>query len=320
MSSLVSYGFCDVHARRDVRASEARNAGHSVRLSADNGRSAVVPALIDPGFEVNLVSEAVVQRLRVGRRPVRIKMTGAVDGPLQPVRSATTLHLESTVGERYAQRFEALMLARLTAYRPPITTVPPQWTHLTSLELADDLGSSARIDVILESDVYAAILQPDIRRAGDDVPIAQLTRLGWILLGALQKADEPRTHCHSLRYVDDTVGFLLQLFWELEELPETPSLTPEEQKCETHFAQTHRRSEDGRYEMWLPLKVDPRIELGDSESVARASLLRLERRLANRPALREAYVRFLDDYERNSHPSEDQRASLASTSERGNTL
>ncbi|XP_032690792.1 uncharacterized protein LOC116853725 [Odontomachus brunneus] len=135
-----------------------------VRLSASNGRSTIVRALIDTGAEVNLVSESVVQRLRAGRRAVRMELAGAAETPSQVVRAMTTLRLSLSQGEECKLPLEALVLPRLTAYKPPLTSIPRNWTHLEGLSLADDVTGLSRIDAVLGADIYASIIRPELRR------------------------------------------------------------------------------------------------------------------------------------------------------------
>ncbi|XP_032690793.1 uncharacterized protein LOC116853726, partial [Odontomachus brunneus] len=104
-----------------------------------------------------------------------------------------------------------------------------------------------------------------------------------------------------LRSANDELGSQLRRFWEVEQLPPTSMLTQAELACEEIFRDTYGRTEDGRYMVRLPLRADPRLELGDSERIARAALLRLERRLATQPELRAAYIHFMDEYERLGH-------------------
>ncbi|XP_032690271.1 uncharacterized protein LOC116853327 [Odontomachus brunneus] len=262
----------------------------------------MVRALIDTGAEVNLVSESVVQRLRAGRRAVRMELAGTAETSSQVVRAMTTLRLSSAQREVCELPLKALVLPRLTAYKPPLTSIPSNWTHLEGLSLADDVKGLSRIDAVLGADIYASIIRPEVQRGDVDAPIAQSTRLGWILIGSLGgESRTARAHCHVLRSLDDELGSQLRRFWEVEELPPTSTLTQEELACEENFRETHRRNKDGRYLVRLPLRADPRLELADSERVARAALPRLERRLATQPELRAAYIQFMDKYERLGH-------------------
>lgn len=64
---------------------------------------------------------------------------------------------------------------------------------------------------------------------------------------------------------------LVRRFWETEEPPRAIlPLTADEQECEDHFARTHRRLFDGRYQVRLPL----RSELPDLSSPCLLAVMR----------------------------------------------
>ncbi|XP_032682262.1 uncharacterized protein LOC116849331 [Odontomachus brunneus] len=200
----------------------------------------------------------------------------------------------------FQRNLEALVVPRLTAYRPFLADLPMQWSHLAGLPLADDLQASDTVLAVLGAEFYAAVVLSEIRRGPALAPVAQATRLGWVLLG-LTAPDQgtQSVHCSTVRCVDEALNAELRRFWELEEVPKTSPLTPGEEECERHFSATHTRQRDGRYLVRLPLKPDAVV--GESKPAAHASLARLERRLQTSPELRKAYHAFLDDYERRGH-------------------
>ncbi|XP_032688818.1 uncharacterized protein LOC116852490 [Odontomachus brunneus] len=200
------------------------------------------------------------------------------------------------------QPIEALILPRLTDYRPTVTEIPQEWHHLAGLPLADDYRNVAPVMAVLGAEVYAAIVLPQIRRGPPQAPMAQATRLGWLIMGSTTQARAARhASCNTLQSECDPLLDQLRRFWAVEEVPEANTLTPEEEECEQHFRETHGRLADGRYQVRVPFQQGS--ALGDSKPAARASLTRLERRFQSQPELREAYVAFMSDYERLGHMS-----------------
>ncbi|XP_032669457.1 uncharacterized protein LOC116843272 [Odontomachus brunneus] len=289
-----------LHAVVRPPAGRALLATAQVQLRSEGGRMITVRALIDPGSEVNLISESAAQQLRVRRQATRIRLTGATGSQGQVVRAVTSCSIRSTSKTPYQQPIEALILPRLTGYRPTVTEIPQEWHHLAGLPLADDYHNAAPVMAVLE--VYTAIVLPQIRRGLPQAPIAQATRLGWLLMGSTTQARATRhANCNTLQSEFDPLLDQLRRFWSLEEVPEANTLTPEEEECEQHFRATHGRLEDGRYQVRVPFQRG--AALGDSKPAARASLARLERRFQSQPELREAYVAFMGDYERLRHMS-----------------
>lgn len=87
-------------------------------------------------------------------------------------------------------------------------------------------------------------------------------------------------HCQT----DDSTDQLLRRFWEQEELRDKPPLSPEEEKCERHFRDTHFRDATGRYSVRLLIKLDPRSALKPCRTMALKLLLSCERSLASNEA------------------------------------
>ncbi|XP_029176598.1 uncharacterized protein LOC114944721 [Nylanderia fulva] len=300
------------------RAAEAQTAAHvgwqpraksvilataRVQLQVESGRSTVVRALVDQGSELNFISEAVAQRLQVTRRSVRVRVTGMGETETALARAATTVALRSLTRDPYARQLDALILPRLTSYRPPVCFSSTQWKHIQGLELADDFTSATGIEAVLGAEVYADILMGDIRKRERGLPVAQSTQLGWLLTGTVADAtaSEQLNDC-SLHCQKDEVAEQLRRFWEVEELPSASPWSKEETECDEQYTATHQRAADGRYIVRLPRReATDGTELGDSRAVARAFLLRLERRLARSSILREDYTRFLRDYEAREH-------------------
>ena len=88
---------------------------------------------------------------------------------------------------------DAFVLPKVTKDTPvsPIDAIS-QWEHLNGLDLADpDLGTPARVDVLLGADHYGDILLHGRRWGPRGTPYAQKTCFGWVLAGPLQ-SKEPR--------------------------------------------------------------------------------------------------------------------------------
>ncbi|XP_025155791.1 uncharacterized protein LOC112588842 [Harpegnathos saltator] len=292
------------HAATRMPAQRVLLATARVCLMASDGRSAVVRALIDQGSEVSLVSEALAQRLRASRRSVDVGLSGVSEGPSQRVRASTSLRLRATAGLPFSTTVEALILPRLTAYHPPQRArLTGKWSHLRNLRLADDHDDDERIEAILGAEVFAEIVLTGLRRGPRGAPVAQRTRLGWVLFGALPSAaGAGGSHCHVVQCASDNMADLLRRFWEVEEIPVASPLSEEERACEEFFAASFRRRADGRYQVRLPFRSPPtELSLGDTRRIATASLHRLERRLLRQPSLGGAYRDFLVDYERQGH-------------------
>lgn len=104
---------------------------------------------------------------------------------------------------------------------------------------------------------------------------------------------------HQTTYEQPEVCFAN--LWELEDIPSKPILTEDESQCESHFASTHSRLEEGTYLLRLPFKTGPPIPIGESKAIAERIFRRNETRLNQQPELAREYRDFMEEYERLNH-------------------
>jgi len=167
------------------------------------------------------------------------KTKGLIEFQIQP-------HFESS----FNIKVTAHVLNKLTASIPSRLIDPSSWVHLQNLQVADPRYFSPRaVDLILGADVYSQIIEKGIVKGLSDCPIAQRTKLGWIISGPIRStsiATNLQTYHVS---VSEDLHYLMQKFWKLEEVPtsENTSLSLEEQECENHFRNTHTRNKCGQY-------------------------------------------------------------------------
>lgn len=64
---------------------------------------------------------------------------------------------------------------------------PIDWAFIDQIALADPtFYVSSTIDVLLGAEVFSEILMEGVIRPGSNLPIAQHTRLGWVLSGTVK--------------------------------------------------------------------------------------------------------------------------------------
>ncbi|XP_025270835.1 uncharacterized protein LOC112639871 [Camponotus floridanus] len=274
-----------------------------VRVLDRFGRAHTARALVDQGSESSLVSEALAQRLRLGRSPTSVAVYGIGGKQTGLARGQVTLQIRS-LRDGPLISVAALVFPRLTLYEGGIKANRRAWTHVHGLELADpDFLATDPIDILLGADVYAMILQAGLRRGKSREPVAQKTALGWILSGAVGTTSTSRHASAHHCLVEEDLGALVQRFWQQEELPDAAvALSPADQQCENFFRQTHSRSADGRYVVRLPV-VAPLPDFSVTRSTALRVLFSMERRFARDPPFRALYADFMRQYEDLRHMS-----------------
>lgn len=120
-------------------------------------------------------------------------------------------------------------------------------------------------------------------------PIAQQTKLGWILSGNVKKFN-----CHVVINDIDEIS----RFWEIESIKDNSSpISEQEQYCEELYQATTKRLNDGRYQVALPMKPNFEELLGTSKPKAVMQFKQLEKRMLKNEALATAYRNFMQEYQ-----------------------
>ncbi|XP_071582180.1 uncharacterized protein [Temnothorax nylanderi] len=259
-------------------------------------------ALIDPGSEVSLVTETLAQRLRLPRSTAATIILGVCGKKTGRARGRVKLTIESRVTDATIH-VSALVIPRITAHANHDGAAFPRWPHLEGLPLADpDLQTTGAFELLLGADVYASIVEDGLQRGGPGTPMAQNTKLGWLVSGLANYAKEGAAVTSLQCSIDDELPALVRKFWEQEE-PEHPPLplTEEEQRCEDLFTRTHVRLPSGRYMVRLPFRTTPPPDLSRTRDIALRVLHSVERRGRKTPGLHEKYSNFMTEYEELGH-------------------
>ncbi|XP_072392255.1 uncharacterized protein [Diabrotica undecimpunctata] len=205
---------------------------------------------------------------------------------------------------------------------PTITCKLPQIkisrSHLSiphDINLADHSFSvPGKIDMLLGNDIYCDLLTDGIIKLGNG-PILQNTHLGYIFQGRLPSqsipnypshfSDNNKNSCFStqvslcINSLNNTepLDALIQRFWEVEELPESPMLSQDDELAEHIFKTTTKLLPEGRFQVDLPLRssAEP-TRLGNSFYSTRQRFYNLERKLVKDNTVYTQYKDFIQEY------------------------
>ncbi|XP_014216960.1 uncharacterized protein LOC106645583 [Copidosoma floridanum] len=187
---------------------------------------------------------------------------------------------------------EIMFLPKLSQFLPSERVAYSVWPHIRGLELADpDFAEPQKIDCILGTDAYLAVILSGLTRGPKNTPVAQNSAFGWLLTGPTLSHS---CSCHTAQvrafhvHTEPPISENLQKFWEIEKVPRKSLLTEDEIYCEKLFVQTYSRNKEGRFVVRLPLRSNP--EFISSRDIAVACLLRSEKRLRSNPDLAESFV------------------------------
>lgn len=208
----------------------------------------------------------------------------------------------SNTREKFSFDATFAVLPSITCNLPQTLIDTRSLTIPNDITLADiDFFKPSQIDLLLGADVYYSLLCDGLISSGKDCPVLQNTKLGWIIAGNVpQRSSRVQTFSFlapSFHTESEPLESLLTKFWELEELPNHKTPTPDEELAEQDFKHNMKFLDDGTVQVNLPLiSENEPSKLGDSFHMAKKRLLHLENRFKNNPFLFSEYQKFIDEY------------------------
>ncbi|XP_048487156.1 uncharacterized protein LOC125490840 [Plutella xylostella] len=206
-----------------------------IMVKNTDGNYIVLRALLDQGSQVSLITENAAQRLRLARQKGNAVVSG-VGSAMGSSKGLLTLECKS-IHSDYTFITKVLIMNKLINNLPNTKLTTSNWTHLDNIKLADpDYFTPGPIDLLLGADIYSEIILEGVLKQDSNSPVAQQTKLGWILCG-----NTKTFKCFvTLNEIEE-----LTRFWESEEITKDTELTDSEAYCEKYYAETTERQEDG---------------------------------------------------------------------------
>lgn len=273
-----------------------------VQVCTPRGNPIVARAVLDSAAQQSFVSESCALRLGISQRKSSSHRILGISSATVSTKGLCFLNISSVRGHVVAANHPVVVLENITANLPACHVSGEVKKRTQNLVLADPtFDTPAPIDLLIGADLFAATLNGDPISLGENMPTALSTVFGYVLIGntPVYSGHNPLS-VNLLSVTSADLHQSIQRFWQLENLPDAPTLSPDEMQCESHFTQTHTRCQDGKYQVRLPLKQSPTV-LGDSAKSALCIFKSLENRLKRNPELKKKYVEFMKDYEDAGH-------------------
>ncbi|XP_047040011.1 uncharacterized protein LOC124644582 [Helicoverpa zea] len=286
-----------------VDSSEILLATALVSVKGSDGSEYTLRALVDQGSQISLITESAAQLINIKRQRCKgvIFGVGQKENNCKGVISIVCASLHNN----FIFETEAFIMTNLIKSLPNKSFPKPDWSHIDNIPLADpEFYISRPVDLLLGADVYANIMLSGIIKSGNaHQPLVQQTQLGWLLCGNVKTYQ-----CNVvLNNIEE-----IRRFWQVEEISETSNLSTEDQECLTFYESTTRRTEEGRYEVRIPLKEELKHKLGMSKPMAIAQLRNLETKFRKHEHLASKYKTFMKEYLELQHMKPEETNSQAS--------
>ncbi|XP_038117277.1 uncharacterized protein LOC119769333 [Culex quinquefasciatus] len=231
--------------------------------------------LLDCASQVSTIRAGLAAKLDLPTRSVNTVVVG-VNGKRSNITHEVSVSLQSMY-DNFRATVDCLVMEEVTSNLPTVLEDVSSWELPSGIQLADpSFFVPGEVDLLLGAKHFWSAMKSGKRKLGPGFPELRETQFGWVVVGAVQQ------------------------FWKMEQVPESPTLSSEEESCEEFYQRSHKRDGAGRYVVGLPFKEGV-VELGESRSMALRRFLFLERRLEKDPELKHEYSKFLREYEELGH-------------------
>ncbi|KMQ84915.1 hypothetical protein RF55_16893 [Lasius niger] len=263
------------------------------------GRRQTCRALLDPGSQSHFITEELTERLQLPCKREPFTINGITQGTAEVEKSAK-LCIESQ-HSGFKADLDCLVLPHITERLPQIKINKKLFNIPEDHKLADPaFDRPGKIDMLIGAGLFWNLLCVGQIKTARGRPTWQKTQLGWIIGGELIDS-KIRPTTTSFLVTNQVLSKQIERFWTQEEIQEPRRFSIQENYCEEYFKKSTSRNTTGRFIVRLPR--NEAITIGESRQQALSRFHALERRFKRQPALKEEYVQFMEEYEKQGHMS-----------------
>ena len=191
-----------------------------VVVRTKNGQRVMINCLEDPGSQVTLVTERLVDGLDIQRRKGNLVLSGIGN---RNVRLQDEVALEvSPESSEHFYLVQAYVIPKISSHVPlfDVNEVKSKYTHLRDVNVNIDIGS---VDLLIGQDSPALLRQLEARYGDDNEPYAVRTPLGWSICGPIGKEstqDRSSNFISAMCELYQDTNINLRQVWEIEKIQE----------------------------------------------------------------------------------------------------
>ncbi|KAF2890887.1 hypothetical protein ILUMI_15286, partial [Ignelater luminosus] len=258
-----------------------------------------IRALLDSGSQSSYITQDLCQKLQLTTSKEIIAALG-LNNTISNIDSKCEVSIQS-LHNNFSASVPCFVVPQITGNLPNIVLNISELNIPKNIKLTDpSFFKPQKIDMLIGAQIFWNLISIGQINLGSNKPTLQKTRLGWVISGSIGKAQNSLVSCNFTQNLD--IQNQLARFWELEKCSSSKPLSEEEKACEAHFVKHTKRTEDGRFVVAIPFK-DTLEKLEDSHTQAVGRFLSLERKLQNRPEVKEQYIEFMREYQSLGHMS-----------------
>lgn len=259
------------------------------------GNFHVIRAVIDSGSESHFISKSCFNKLGLSKFFLPIQLCG-IGKNISKGSHGVRCNIKPVGKSDPVYSLEFIILNEISD-NLPINSLPvEQFSKFSQLPLADpNFHLSKPVDILLGADIYGFLITGNKLLSDPDQPVALETIFGWIITGRVKTSSVSLSVNSYFLTSYASLDQSLQRFWELEDVPQSSTLSSDEKLAEEHFCKTFSRTLSGHYKVSLPFKtLEPIFE--GSRDVALRRFFSLEKRLLRNPQLYSQYSNYMREY------------------------
>lgn len=158
----------------------------NVFIKNKNGQPVKVRALLDPGSQLNILTEDCAKKLGLQLKPTDITVTGIGKNQRNGVQGEVCVEIQNRKGD-FTNKGYAAVMDRITSDQPRQEVVG-EIEVANGLDLADEnYKEPGPIEVLLGVEVYVKACRRGLRHPKNGGPGAINTAFGWVLMGTIPK-------------------------------------------------------------------------------------------------------------------------------------
>ncbi|KAJ8977406.1 hypothetical protein NQ317_003187 [Molorchus minor] len=257
--------------------------------------------LIDSCSQANFFSLECIRYLQLDMTKMSSGVRG-IGSSFSNVRGRANIVVISQIDTLKRYPIEVLVVDKITEPLPYSKINYEALPHLHRLQLADkDFSFPGKIHGIIGAEIFPYLIGEKRIVGPPHTPVAIETTLGFVVMGEAPVLSSSTNSTYNFCLtLEPPLESLIKKFWEVEDIPSTSLVSPEDEECEKLFRSSYSRDSSGRYTVALPFKINPSF-LGNSYQIALRRFLLLERKFQSNLALREQYFSIIQDYLTKGH-------------------
>lgn len=216
-----------------------------VSVATANGESKL-RVLLDSASELNFVTSTACRKLNLKTERIREQVSG-LNGMSCIIDHGCRLSMKSRTSN-FKLKLYCLVVPMITKMLPSFSIQSSKLLIPENIKLADPLYfSPGHIDALIGSEFFLQLLDHGKNELGNDLPILQSTKFGWIIAGSIpshlivgRATDRLDSNNHTCLLTQSILtDNMMERFWELEEYHDNNTrLSREEENCENNFINT----------------------------------------------------------------------------------